>query len=320
MLRLLAYVELSFPYDRSHFLADDVLKASGDLGSPILQALIDSKAFEVTVLTRKSSTAQFPTSVRVLHVDYSSVPDLTVALTGQDAVVSALAIDAMDTQLPLVEASVAAGVKRFVPSEFGADTDNPNASKLPVYQPKIAVHQALQGQAAASPDFTYTLICNGVFLDWALAYGFLLRFDSESPPFYDGGDRPFSTTTLASVGQAVVGVLRHVDETRNRVVYVHDLVTTQRKILSIAQRIAPDRKWNPVDMSTNDTAATSREKYAQGMTDMESSMGFLCRAIFGEGYGGEFQNVDNELLGIGFKTDADLEELVRAVLSRSASK
>lgn len=268
----------------------------------------------MTVLKRASSKAEFPPSVKVIPVDYSSVADLTVALTGQDAVVSALTTSAMATQLPLIEASIAASVKRFIPSEFGSDTGNPNASKLPVYQSKIAVHQNLQKQAVVHPEFTYTLIRNGVFLDWGLALGFHLQFDSETPPFYDGGDRPFSTTTLATIGQAVVGVLRHFDETRNRVVFVHDAVVTQRKILSIAQKIAPDRKWNPVTVNTIDMEAKSRDSYAKSVYDLNSSLGFLCRAVFGEGYGGDFQNVDNELLGIGFKTDADLEELVRAAM------
>lgn len=294
------------------------MKASGDLGAPILQALISSGAFNVTVLTRASSKAQFAPSVKVIPVDYSSAPDLTAALTGQDAVVSALTTSAMITQVPLIEASIAAGVKRFIPSEFGSDTGNPKSSKLPVYQTKIAVHHNLQEQAAAHPEFTYTLIRNGAFLDWGLALGFHLQFDSETPPFYDGGDRPFSTTTLATIGQAVVEVLRHFDETRNRVVFVHDAVVTQRKILSIAQKIAPDRKWNPVTVSTTDMEAKSRDSYVEGVFDLNSSLGFLCRALFGEGYGGEFQNVDNELLGMGFKTDADLEELVRAAMHQKS--
>lgn len=225
----------------------------------------------------------------------------------------------MKAQIPLIQAAIAAGVKRFIPSEFGSDTGNPRAAGLAVYQDKIAVHSFLQEQAAvAAPGFTYTVIRNGVFLDWGLAYGFFLRFDSERPPLYDGGERPFSTTTLATIGRAVVGVLRHPEETENRVVFVHDTVVTQRKILTLARKIAPEKRWEPVDVSTEDAEAESREKYARGMIDMESSMGFLCRAIFGEGYGAEFQEVDNELLGIGFKSEAELEELVRVAMSRSA--
>ncbi|KAF2139476.1 uncharacterized protein K452DRAFT_352678 [Aplosporella prunicola CBS 121167] len=294
-----------------------VVGGSGTLGKPLLQALINSKAFNVTVLSRKSSTATFPDAVNVVHVDYASLPDLTNALKGQDAVVSVLPTGAIDTQIPLIEASIAAGVKRFIPSDFGGDIGNPKAATLPVYQPNIAVHRALEAQTQAHPEFTYTTIRNGVLLDWSMAHNFILAFDSETPPLFDGGDRPFSASNLASVGQAVVGVLRHADETRNRAVYVHDLVLTQNKVLSIARQLAPERKWNPIVVSTTDLETQSRENYAKGVITMHSSMGFLMRAVFGDGYGGEFQRVDNDLIGTGFKSDADLEALVKAALDHT---
>ncbi|KAJ4369254.1 hypothetical protein N0V83_006339 [Neocucurbitaria cava] len=291
--------------------------ASGTLGTPILRALINSKAFNVTVLSRQSSDATFPDSVKVIHVDYTSLPDLTNALKDQDAVVSTLAGTATETQRPLIEASIAAGVKRFIPSEFSCDIDNPKAATLPVYQRIIAIHKALQAQAQAHPEFTYTSIRNGVLLDWGLARGLVLAFDSETPTLYDGGDRPFSVSNMASVGEAVVGVLRHLDETRNRAVYVHDLVITQNKVLSMAQKLAPEKKWNPVVVNSADLEAKSRDAFAKGVINMHSGMGFLVRAVFGESYGGEFQHTDNEVIGTGFKTDADLEGLVEAALNHT---
>ncbi|OBT87716.1 hypothetical protein VE02_04084 [Pseudogymnoascus sp. 03VT05] len=288
--------------------------ASGDLGTPILQALISSNLFTITILTRHSSRAQFPPSIRVIRVDYTSIPSLTAALQNQDAVVSALTSEAMDTQVPLIEASIAAGVKRFIPSEFGASVDNPKAATLPVYQSKIAVHDLLKRLASEHTGFTYTLIRNGPFLDWCLTKGFFVDFKGTTTPFYDGGDRPFSTTTLATVGRAVVGVLQHPEETRNRVVFIHDLVTTQREILGMAEKLAPGRKWTPVDVSTADMEAVAQGNYEKGVVDLGASMGFLIRAVFGEGYGGEFGEVDNQVLGIPLKTGEELEWLVGAVL------
>lgn len=275
----------------------------------------------MTVLARQSSQAQFPASVsvKVVRVDYNSVLDLTAALTGQDAVISVLTTSAMETQIPLIEAAVKARVRRFLPSEFCANIGNPKAASLPVYHSKLAIHKVIQQQARDHPYFTYTTIRNGPFLDWSMAYGFFFSLDGGSTPFYDGGDRPFSTTTLATIGRAVVEVLRHSDETRNRAVFVQDLVTTQRKMLALAQKVAPDRKWTPSEVSTADMETMAGAKYANGMIDLAASMGFFCRSVFGEGYGGEFQEADNELLGIPLKTDADLEELIRGVLSGQKS-
>ncbi|KAE8379007.1 hypothetical protein BDV26DRAFT_260416 [Aspergillus bertholletiae] len=290
--------------------------ASGDLGTPVLNALIESNDFNITVLTRHSSKAQFPATVRVIPVDYSSVSELTTALAGQDAVISTITTAAIESQSTLIDAALAAGVKRFIPSEFSADVGNPKAATLPVYESKIAVHQILQAKAAENPAFTYTLIRHGPFLDWALAAGFFFDFRSDTPAFYDGGDRPFSTTTLATIGKAVVAVLKHFDETKNRPVYLHDLVTTQRQIYAIVQKLAPERKWSPVDVSTAELEVKGRQGWT-GVPDLQSVVGLLCRAVFAEGYGGEFKDVDNELLGLGFKTEAELEAVVKTVLGDS---
>ncbi|PLB50137.1 putative oxidoreductase CipA-like protein [Aspergillus steynii IBT 23096] len=299
--------------------------ASGDLGKVILRALTESNLFEITVLTRHESSAQFAASVRVIRVDFTSVTDLTAALANQDAVVSVLNSDALDTQLPLIDASLAAGVKRFIPSEFSANNGNPKTATLPAYKVKIAVHEIIQRHARENPQFTYTVIRNGPFLDWSLALGFFLTLKPApggsgaiTTPFYDGGDRPFSTSTLATVGKAVVGVLHRLEKTTNRVVFVHDLVTTQRKMLAIARKIAPEREWNTVHVSTADMEARARENYAQGKVDIPALMGCFCRSVFAEGYGGEFEEVDNQLLGIPGKNDEDLEGLIRDALEKSA--
>ncbi|KAE8156792.1 hypothetical protein BDV40DRAFT_305738 [Aspergillus tamarii] len=291
--------------------------ASGDLGTPVLNALIESNKFNITVLTRHSSKAQFPATVRVIPVDYNSTPELTTALKGQDAIISTLTTAAMDVQHNLIDAAIATGIKRFIPSEFSADVGNPKASTLPVYQSKIAVKKALEAKAAENPTFTYTLIRHGPFLDWGLNAGFFFDWRSETPAFYDGGDRPFSTTTLATIAKAVVGVLLHFDKTKNRPVYVHDLVTTQRQIYTIVQKLAPERKWNPVDVSTAELEVKAREEWEKGNTELRAIAGLFCRAVFAEGYGGEFKDVDNERLGLGFKTEADLEEMVKTVVRDS---
>ncbi|KAL4781121.1 hypothetical protein BJX76DRAFT_24699 [Aspergillus varians] len=284
--------------------------ASGSLGKIVLDALLASDKFIVTVLSREGSQATLPSSVRATKVNYDSVEQLTAALDGQDAVICTFAARAIESQVPLIQAAVNARVKRFIPSEFTADIGNPKAARLPPYKGQIRIHALLQETAREMPEFSYTSIRNGVFLDWGLALGFQVDLRSEHPPFFDGGDRPFSTTTLATVAAAVVAVFDHLDETKNRALYVHDVVTTQRHLLTLARQIAPKRRWEPVQVSTEDMERVAREKHAKGQDGLEGSMGFFCRSVFAEGYGGEFQQVDNALLGLGCKTDADLEILL----------
>ncbi|KAL3480538.1 hypothetical protein BJX99DRAFT_244275 [Aspergillus californicus] len=291
-----------------------VAGASGRLGKPVLDALLASGKFEVTVLTREGSNASFPEPVRVIPVDYTSLEALTVAMSGQDAVVSLIGPSAIEAQIPLIEAAAAAKVNRFIPSEFTADIANTKTAALPVYKQQIRMQEIVRGKAESVPGFTYTQIRNGVFLDWGLEIGFQVDLRSENPPFFDGGDRPFSSTTLRTIGDAVVGVLGHLEETKNRAVYVHDIVTTQRHLLDFARKIAPDRRWEPVDVSTEEMEGQARDNYAKGRFDLQASMGFFCRSVFAEGHGGEFKQVDNEMLGLGMKGDADLEVILRGLL------
>ena len=78
----------------------------------------------MSVLSRITSTASAPRGlekVPVLRSDYS-FSSLVDVFEGQDAVVSAIATLDVTQQHAIVDAAAAAGVKRFLPSEFGGDT------------------------------------------------------------------------------------------------------------------------------------------------------------------------------------------------------
>jgi hypothetical protein len=278
--------------------------ATGNLGPAILSQLLAAN-FTVTVLTRqKSSPSTFPPTVKVAAVDYTSLDSLTTALRGQDAVVSTLASLAIDVQTRLIKAALAAGVKRFIPSEFGSDTRNPLTRQLPVCADKVKVQDSLAQQAAQSDNtFTYTCVFTGAFLDWGLKVGFLLGRE-----MYDGGDGAFSTTRLGTIGKAVVGVLQHPAETRNAYVYVHEAVMTQKQLA----RFAGKDPWEAEDVSTavleSEAYAELGKKKEEGERDFGKAMlGFIKRAVWGEGYGGVFAKVDNALLGIEMMSEQELQ-------------
>ena len=101
--------------------------ATGNLGTPNLQALLDAK-FDVTVLTRAGSHHKFHSDVRVAAVDYNDIGSLIGASNGQDAIISTISTGEVLQQLNIVDAAIAAGVKRILPSEFGYDMQNPSRS------------------------------------------------------------------------------------------------------------------------------------------------------------------------------------------------
>jgi uncharacterized protein YbjT (DUF2867 family) len=290
-------------------------QAAGALGEPVLAAIIASGKFNVTVLIRSTSKTTFPSSVKTITVDYTDVSSLTEALRGQDAVVSTVGNHGLQGQTIMIDAAIAAGVKRFLPSEFGSDLSNPKTAKLPVFGYKVNIIKYIEEKAAANPDFTYTLVRNGAFLDWGLEKNFLVDLKSGSPRIFDGGDQLLSTTTLESVAKTVVGVLEHPDETRNRAVYVQDMQVSQNKILALAKKIAPEKKWEPVPTSLAEIEKASNEALAKGQFTPAVLVEYLFVSIMGEGYGGRMEKTDNELLGIaGDKTDADIEAILEPLL------
>ncbi|KAE8447858.1 hypothetical protein EG329_010087 [Mollisiaceae sp. DMI_Dod_QoI] len=291
-----------------------VVGAAGALGAPILKAIVDSGKFSVTVVSRESSTSTFPSSVKVVKADYNSVDSLTTALKGQDAVVSAVGNEGFLAQTLLVDAAIAAGVKKFLPSEFGSDLSNPNTGKLAVFGHKIAVRKYIEEKVLAGADITYTYVINGGFLDWGLGVGFLLNWKEGKPELYNGGDREFSTTTLPAIGQAVVGVLSHYDETKNRSVYIQSRTVSQNHLLELAKKVAPEKTWNPVNVSTADVKKNSDEKLSKGEITQAVMVGYIFVSIFDEAYGGRFEKLDNDLLGVPQATDADVEAILKKLL------
>jgi uncharacterized protein YbjT (DUF2867 family) len=279
--------------------------ASGSLGTLVLEKVQEAGTFNITVLRRKGSPSTFPSTLKVVDVDYDSVDELTAALKGQDAVVSTVGTQQVAGQTVLIDAAIAAGVQRFIPSEFGSNLENPNARALPVFIYKVQVQDYIKKKAEET-SLSYTFVHNNAFLDWGLQYDFILQHSDYKPKLYDGGDIVFSSTSLSSVADAVVGILNHPDETANRVVYIEDIKLTQNKLLELAKKVAPEKPWQPEVVKIDDIVARSDERLKQGLLDMETFAPYLVRAVLGKDYGGNFQKTDNELLGVKGKTEDDV--------------
>ena len=290
--------------------------ATGDLGVPIVKALL-AAGYHVTALTREGSnnTSRLPKSsnLSVAQVDYSSVQSLEAALRGHAVVISTLTSTSVGDQNPLIDAAIAAGVARFIPSEFGSDVLNEKRNQLPVFEGKVKTHEYLKAAAAKHPGFAYTVICTGAFLDWGL-HGFVVNVPERTAIIYNGGDVPFSATNLDTIGRAVVGVIEHLPETANRPVYIHDAVVTQNQLIRYAKE-KDGREWKVTHKSTEEMRLSSLEQVAKGNTDWSVLQNFVFSSFLGEGYGIEFSDhLDNELLGIKGLTEAEVRELVESLL------
>ena len=216
----------------------------------------------------------------------------------------------MEKQLLLVEAAAKSHVKRFIPAEFGSNLLNEKCAALPVFKGKVAVQAALKKEAA-STGMTYTLISTGPFLDWGIQIGFIMNLKKKEITLFDGGDRVFSATTLPTIGKAVVGVLKYLEQTKNRAVYVHDTATSLKKLATMGKKAVGSDEWQEPVVSVDEVldqawAQLKKEKPNPG----DFVYNFIRASILGEGYGSHFEKTDNELLGISEMSDAEVQSLV----------
>lgn len=242
---------------------------------------------------------------------------LTAALEGQDVVICALGIGTdASVHNQLIDAAVAAKVKRFIPSEFGLDSLNPLIRQLPVYENKLKVLNHLEERTLRS-GMTYTYVINSVFLDWGLRNNFILDLSQCKPTIFGSGDEAFSTTTMATAAKAVVGVLEHYDETKNRAIYVQDAVVSQNMLLAIAKKYTPGKAWEPVHVDLAEMKADSDANINKGTYDLSTLYSYLFIALFAKGFGGRLERTDNKLFGIKEMTEDEIEEVVKAYLSQN---
>ncbi|QSZ30988.1 hypothetical protein DSL72_000549 [Monilinia vaccinii-corymbosi] len=283
--------------------------ASGPVGQAILTELLKSELFDMTILTRDSTTYQPPRSaptLKVIQVDYTSLPSLTHALANQDAVISTISPTAIPTQTLLITACIRAHVRRFLPSEYSYDFYSPTLRSLApppaLFAAKIAIEAYLDAQVQAQASHTrtplsYTLLFCNPLLELSLANNLFFDAQSRTATLHPAtSSLPTSLTTLASLAKAVRRILTHPRETANRPIRIKDVDVSHQQLVCIAQSLAaPGEKW---DVRTIDDAAAA--------ANVTSDASFA--------FGGKFERVHNAIFGIGEMTVAELEERVRLTL------
>ena len=248
-----------------------LIGASGNLGAGLLPIL--RRHYHVTVISRVSSKAEFQQDqgLQIVRVqDDYPVDELTAAFHNIDAVVCAVAPMSSGAQLNIIDAALAAGVKHYIPAEFGLDTNDPmKKSVLPGLIPKIRVLERLRS-LDSSTSLCWTAIATGLFFDWGLTIGFL-KFDlvHQKAEILGDGNIKFSTTTVPDVAQAVLGVLQHHDTIyRNKYIFIQSLLTSQNEVLETLQKLT-GKQWDVHRISDEDFLERAKQKKENGNANGE---------------------------------------------------
>jgi hypothetical protein len=144
-----------------------VVGAGGtNIGHHVAHALAADPSFVLSILSRASSKSTYPSNATIITVpDKAGHGDYVKALQGQDAVVSALGFEGLPTEKAIIDAAIEAGVKRFMPSEFGMDNTNPVSQNLsPVFKLKAGIIEYLKSKEGTG--LTWTAVPTGMWLDW----------------------------------------------------------------------------------------------------------------------------------------------------------
>jgi hypothetical protein len=156
-----------------------------------------------------------------------------------------------------------------------------------------------------------SVICGG-FFDWML-YSGMLGFDlkSRSVELIDNGTSVCTFTSLSTVGETVVKILDHADETRNQYVFTMSFQVSPRDISEVIEKV-DGKKWSVHYTTCEEVIAKGRKRLDNGdfagIMDLTRGAAFGRLALGDESKNG-FWNQRLELV-----EDEDIEEAVRDVL------
>ncbi|KAH7252815.1 isoflavone reductase family protein [Fusarium tricinctum] len=238
-----------------------LIGAGGNLGVHVLKTFLDSP-YKVSILTRNGSTSTFPEGVPVFRADYSDISQVKHAMEGQDVVISMVAVFATGGQQILVDAAIAAGVKRFFPSEFGPPSrDERFAALHPALPPKVATVDYLQSKES---QISWSALIPGAFFDWAMKIGlFGFDIDSKTATLIDGGTATFTASTLPTIARATLAMVEHADETKNQYVYISSFHISQKDILDMVEKVN-GQKWTVKHITSEELIAQGKKRLAEG--------------------------------------------------------
>ena len=279
-----------------------LLAACPGMGSNVYVDLLTSPAnYTIKILSRESSTAQFPSSP---CVTITRIPDdyppaqLATAFRDIDVVIAAVSMTGMGSQYKFIDACLAAGVKRYFPTEFGLD-DLPGwlLELREMFKIKHDVRDYLIANEKSGLE--WTSVCCNAFFEMGVASGFFqLDWKRRKAVLLDGGEAKWVATTLDTVAVAVVKAIERPEVSRNRILLVQDFRTGQAEILRAVQKRSSG--WSVEDVDAEKWLEEGKEAVRAGD---HSQLGKLTFGTFamGNSYEGR-DGYCNEILGVPRKS------------------
>ncbi|KAG9229055.1 hypothetical protein BJ875DRAFT_475879 [Amylocarpus encephaloides] len=149
-----------------------VAGGSGQIASEVVDRLAATKKHEILIISRKdpAATIEERPGVTWARTDYTDKAQLTRLLNGIHTVLcytTPIGESAAAGQKLLIDAAIAAGVKRFAPNEWSTSS----IKELPWYATKVEVREYLKELNKDKKVIEYTFFQNGMMIDYLVPEG-----------------------------------------------------------------------------------------------------------------------------------------------------
>jgi hypothetical protein len=236
-----------------------VAGGTGNLGGRIIKALI-ARGAEVRAIVRNSEPEKTKKltelGAQIIAVDMSDAEALRQACQGVSCVISALAglhETIVDSQTKLLDAAIAAGVPRFIPSDYSADFTRLPADENRNFDLRKEFHEYLDKLPIAA-----TSIMNGAFTD-ILGYGTPI-YDVKKLSVGYWGDNPdwkIDFTTMDNTADYTAAAA--LDATTPRILRIASFQISPIELVDLGEEVK-ERKFRFIPMGSLEDFAASNQK------------------------------------------------------------
>jgi len=249
-----------------------VAGGTGNLGELIVKALIKRGA-EVRAITRKETDPEKTEklkklSAEVISVDMSNAEELKRACQGISCVVSALSglhETIVDAQTQLLDAAIAAGVPRFIPSDFAVDFTRLPEGDNRNFDLRKEFHKYLDKSPIAA-----TSIMNGAF-SYVLSYNTPL-FDLKNYSVgYWGNDPDWKIDFSTMDNTADYTAAAALDSETPRVLRIASFQVSPKDLAAIGEEVKKEEfKLVPMGSLEDFSAANKKDRatHPEGETEV----------------------------------------------------
>ncbi|USW56133.1 Putative NmrA-like domain, NAD(P)-binding domain superfamily [Septoria linicola] len=184
-----------------------------------------------------------------------------------DVLFSTFSGGSLETQRTIIDAAVSSGIKRFVPSEFGQDSQNAALQeRLPPLKGRSQVIDYLK-ELSKGDKIEWVAAATGTQLDQALISGNIgFDFKWQSVTIHGTGKEQFAASSTNWNGAVATGILRHWEQVKNQYLYASGLVTSANACLDALQT-ATGQNWETGTNDVEDMVREGQQRIDRGFPD-----------------------------------------------------